>query len=74
MTVNKMKMECNHCKLSTESILLSKLTKINRMDIVHVIEAKIVQSTQDHTSHTYAEMEHSISLDHSEGKHNIHSD
>ncbi|KAF5907142.1 ankyrin-2-like isoform X17, partial [Clarias magur] len=52
---------------ATESILISKLTKINRMDIVHLIKAKIVQSTQDHSSHTYAEMEQSISLDHSDG-------
>ncbi|KAM9501774.1 ankyrin-2b isoform 2-T2 [Clarias gariepinus] len=52
---------------ATESILILKLTKINRMDIVHLIKAKIVQSTQDHSSHTYAEMEQSISLDHSDG-------
>lgn len=44
------------------------------MDIVHLIEAKIVQSTQDHSSYTYADMEQSISLDHSEGNHNIHFD
>lgn len=42
------------------------------MDIVHLIEAKIVQSTQDHSSHTYAEIEQSISQDHSEGNRNIH--
>ncbi|MCJ8731720.1 hypothetical protein PDJAM_G00202620 [Pangasius djambal] len=59
---------------ATESILISKLTKINRMDIVHLIEAKIVQSTQDHSSHTYAEMEQSISLDHSEGFSALHED
>lgn len=55
----------------TESILISKLKKINRMDIVHLIETKIIQSIQDHSSHTYAEIEQSISLDNSEGK-NLH--
>ncbi|XP_058250488.1 ankyrin-2b isoform X18 [Hemibagrus wyckioides] len=59
---------------ATESILISKLTKINRMDIVHLIETKIIQSTQDHSSHTYAEMEQSISLDHSEGFSALHED
>ncbi|XP_060789279.1 ankyrin-2b isoform X5 [Neoarius graeffei] len=59
---------------ATESILISKLTKINRMDIVHLIEAKIVQSTQDHSSYTYADMEQSISLDHSEGFSALHED
>ncbi|XP_060730208.1 ankyrin-2b isoform X14 [Tachysurus vachellii] len=52
---------------ATESILISKLKKINRMDIVHLIETKIIQSIQDHSSHTYAEIEQSISLDNSEG-------
>ncbi|XP_053537224.1 ankyrin-2b isoform X9 [Ictalurus punctatus] len=59
---------------ATESTLISKLTKINRMDIVHLIEAKIVQSTQDHSSHTYAEIEQSISQDHSEGFTALHED
>ncbi|KAF7706221.1 hypothetical protein HF521_019475 [Silurus meridionalis] len=59
---------------ATESILILKLTKINRMDIVHLIESKIIQSTQDHSSHTYAEMEQSISLDHSEGFSALHED
>lgn len=44
------------------------------MDIVHLIEAKITHSSQDRSSHTYAEIEQSISLDHSEGNHNIHFD
>ena len=39
------------------------------MDIVHLIETKIIKSTQDETSsHTYAEIERTIALDHSEGK------
>uniref|UniRef100_A0A7N8WIW9 Ankyrin 2b, neuronal n=1 Tax=Mastacembelus armatus TaxID=205130 RepID=A0A7N8WIW9_9TELE len=46
----------------------TRLTKINRMDIVHVIETKIIKSTQEETSsHTYAEIEQTIALDHSEG-------
>jgi len=46
---------------------MKTLTKINRMDIVHLIETKIIQSSQDQSSHTYAEIEQTISLDHSEG-------
>lgn len=37
------------------------------MDIVHLIETKIIQSSQEQSSHTYAEIEQTISLDHSEG-------
>lgn len=38
------------------------------MDIVHLIETKIMKSTQEETSsHTYAEIERTIALDHSEG-------
>lgn len=37
------------------------------MDIVHLIETKMVKSTQEDTSHTYAEIERTIALDHSEG-------
>uniref|UniRef100_A0AAZ3QBM3 Ankyrin 2a, neuronal n=1 Tax=Oncorhynchus tshawytscha TaxID=74940 RepID=A0AAZ3QBM3_ONCTS len=47
--------------------LIYLLTKINRMDIVHLIETKMVKSTQEDTSHTYAEIERTIALDHSEG-------
>uniref|UniRef100_A0A672MGJ2 Ankyrin 2 n=1 Tax=Sinocyclocheilus grahami TaxID=75366 RepID=A0A672MGJ2_SINGR len=54
-------------KNATETTLMKTLTKINRMDIVHLIETKIIQSSQDQTSHTYAEIEQTISLDHSEG-------
>uniref|UniRef100_A0A8C2BD57 Ankyrin 2 n=1 Tax=Cyprinus carpio TaxID=7962 RepID=A0A8C2BD57_CYPCA len=54
-------------KNATETTLMKTLTKINRMDIVHLIETKIIQSNQDQTSHTYAEIEQTISLDHSEG-------
>ncbi|XP_026868914.2 ankyrin-2b isoform X3 [Electrophorus electricus] len=59
---------------ATESTLIAKLTKINRMDIVHLIETKIIQSIQDQSSHTYAEIEQTISLDHSEGFSALHED
>ncbi|XP_016355246.1 ankyrin-2b isoform X1 [Sinocyclocheilus anshuiensis] len=52
---------------TAETTLMKTLTKINRMDIVHLIETKIIQSSQDQSSHTYAEIEQTISLDHSEG-------
>ncbi|XP_050971039.1 ankyrin-2b isoform X39 [Labeo rohita] len=52
---------------TAENTLMKTLTKINRMDIVHLIETKIIQSSQDQSSHTYAEIEQTISLDHSEG-------
>lgn len=58
-----------HCNfVSTEASLIKTLTKINRMDIVHLIETRITKSAQDDTtSHTYAEIERTIGLDHSEG-------
>ncbi|XP_049339007.1 ankyrin-2b isoform X24 [Astyanax mexicanus] len=59
---------------ATESTLITMLTKINRMDIVHLIETKIIQSTQDQSSHTYAEIEQTISLDPSEGFSALHED
>lgn len=38
------------------------------MDIVHLIETRIIKSTQEETSsHTYADIEQTIALDHSEG-------
>ncbi|XP_051284963.1 ankyrin-2b isoform X18 [Dicentrarchus labrax] len=62
-------------KHATETTLIKRLTKINRMDIVHLIETKIIKSTQDETSsHTYAEIERTIALDHSEGFSALHED
>ncbi|KAM9406843.1 ankyrin-2-like isoform 16-T17 [Salvelinus alpinus] len=58
----------------TETSLIKRLTKINRMDIVHLIEIKMVKSTQEDTSHTYAEIERTIALDHSEGFSALHED
>lgn len=52
---------------STESTLMKTLTKINRMDIVHLIETKITLSSQKQSLLTYAEIEQTISLDQSEG-------
>ncbi|XP_028838018.1 ankyrin-2b isoform X25 [Denticeps clupeoides] len=53
-------------KNASEHTLIQKLTKINRMDIVHLIETKMVQCSME-SSHTYAEIEQTMSLDHSEG-------
>ncbi|XP_074479731.1 ankyrin-2b isoform X31 [Sebastes fasciatus] len=62
-------------KQSAETTLIGRLTKINRMDIVHLIETKIIKSTQEETSsHTYAEIERTIALDHSEGFSALHED
>ncbi|XP_041635164.1 ankyrin-2b isoform X5 [Cheilinus undulatus] len=62
-------------KHATETTLIKRLTKINRMDIVHLIETKIIKSHQDDTSsHTYAEIERTIALDHSEGFSALHED
>lgn len=56
----------NDCfNLSTEDCLIKRLTKINRMDIVHLIETQMNKSVQEQTSRTYAEIEKT--LDHSEG-------
>ncbi|XP_077576055.1 uncharacterized protein ank2a isoform X3 [Stigmatopora nigra] len=51
-------------KHATEDGLIKKLTKINRMDIVHLIETQMNKSIQEQTSRTYAEIEKT--LDHSE--------
>lgn len=52
----------------TEGCLIKNLTKINRMDIVHLIETQMNKSVQEQTSRTYAEIEKT--LDHSEGSKN----
>ncbi|XP_059902821.1 ankyrin-2-like isoform X10 [Gadus macrocephalus] len=51
-------------KHATEDCLIKRLTKINRMDIVHLIETQKNKSIQEQTSRTYAEIEKT--LDHSE--------
>ena len=47
--------------------LIECLTKINRMDIVHLMET-ITEPLQERISHSYAEIEQTITLDHSEGQ------
>ncbi|XP_043953058.1 ankyrin-2b isoform X16 [Gambusia affinis] len=60
---------------ASEPTLIKRLTKINRMDIVHLIETKINKSAEEETSsHTYAEIEQTLMLDHSEGFGTIHED
>ncbi|XP_015258831.1 PREDICTED: ankyrin-2-like isoform X22 [Cyprinodon variegatus] len=60
---------------TAEAALLKKLTKINRMDIVHLMEPKMNRSEEEETSsHTYAEIEETIVLDHSEGFSALHED
>lgn len=51
--------------MCSEDSLLKKLTKINRMDIVHLIKTQLNKSVQEQMSRTYAEIEKT--LDHSEG-------
>ncbi|XP_061569232.1 ankyrin-2 isoform X1 [Cololabis saira] len=51
-------------KHATEDCLVKRLTMINRMDIVHLIETQMNKSVQEQTSRTYAEIEKT--LDHSE--------
>ncbi|XP_061566214.1 ankyrin-2-like [Cololabis saira] len=61
--------------VAARTTLIKKLTKINRMDIVHLIETTMNRSAQDETSsHTYAEIEQTIALDHSEGFSALHED
>ncbi|XP_060134515.1 ankyrin-2 isoform X21 [Zootoca vivipara] len=50
---------------ATDSSLTECLTKINRMDIVHLME-NTMETSRDH-NRTYAEIEQTIGLDHSEG-------
>lgn len=50
----------------SDTILIECLTKINRMDIVHLLETN-TEPLQERLSHSYAEMEQTIVLDNSEG-------
>uniref|UniRef100_A0A8C3TH09 Ankyrin 2 n=1 Tax=Chelydra serpentina TaxID=8475 RepID=A0A8C3TH09_CHESE len=52
----------------TDTSLTQCLTKINRMDIVHLMETSHMDSVQGHGARTYAEIEQTIGLDHSEGR------
>ncbi|XP_038959972.1 ankyrin-2 isoform X42 [Rattus norvegicus] len=53
-------------KHATDTVLIECLTKINRMDIVHLLETN-TEPLQERMGRTYAEMEQTITLDHSEG-------
>ncbi|XP_023565870.1 ankyrin-2 isoform X12 [Octodon degus] len=53
-------------KHATDTSLIECLTKINRMDIVHLMETS-TEPVQERISHSYAEIEQTITLDHSEG-------
>ncbi|XP_034298200.1 ankyrin-2 isoform X5 [Pantherophis guttatus] len=59
-------------KHATDSGLTECLKKINRMDIVHLMESSMEKS-RDH-SRTYAEIEQTMVLDHSEGFSALHED
>lgn len=55
------------CSHAADTNLTQCLTKINRMDIVHLMETSGIDSMQVHGTRTYAEIEQTIGLDHSEG-------
>ncbi|NXT81365.1 ANK2 protein, partial [Zapornia atra] len=54
-------------KHATDTNLTQCLTKINRMDIVHLMETSGIDPMQGHGTRTYSEIEQTIGLDHSEG-------
>uniref|UniRef100_A0A8C3RHF2 Ankyrin 2 n=1 Tax=Cyanoderma ruficeps TaxID=181631 RepID=A0A8C3RHF2_9PASS len=54
-------------KHATDTNLTQCLTKINRMDIVHLMETSGIEPMQGHGTRTYADTEQSLALDHSEG-------
>ncbi|XP_074398028.1 ankyrin-2 isoform X21 [Zonotrichia albicollis] len=54
-------------KHATDTNLTQCLTKINRMDIVHLMETSGIEPVQGHSTRTYADTEQSLALDHSEG-------
>lgn len=52
----------------TDTSLTQCLTKINRMDIVHLMETSGIDPVQGHGTRVYTDTEQSLALDHSEGK------
>ncbi|XP_037990885.1 ankyrin-2 isoform X23 [Motacilla alba alba] len=54
-------------KHATDTNLTQCLTKINRMDIVHLMETSGIDPMQGHGARTYADTEQSLALDRSEG-------
>lgn len=51
----------------TDTNLTHCLTKINRMDIVHLMETSGIDPLQGHGTRAYMDTEQSLALDHSEG-------
>ncbi|XP_016153273.1 PREDICTED: ankyrin-2 isoform X17 [Ficedula albicollis] len=54
-------------KHATDTNLTQCLTKINRMDIVHLMETSGIDPMQGHGTRACADTEQSLALDHSEG-------
>uniref|UniRef100_UPI00398ED11D ankyrin-2b isoform X5 n=1 Tax=Pristiophorus japonicus TaxID=55135 RepID=UPI00398ED11D len=54
-------------KCASDEKLMQTLTKINRMDIISLLETTQTSPSREHVSRTYAEIEQTIALDHSEG-------
>ncbi|XP_038648130.1 ankyrin-2b isoform X7 [Scyliorhinus canicula] len=54
-------------KCASDEKLMETLTKINRMDIISLLETTQTSPSRDHVSRTYAEIEQTIAMDHSEG-------
>ncbi|XP_048159968.1 ankyrin-2-like isoform X12 [Corvus hawaiiensis] len=54
-------------KHATDTNLTQCLTKINRMDIVHLMETSGIDPVQGHGPRAYTDTEQSMALDHSEG-------
>lgn len=67
--LKRVPLTCKECLFSNvpDTILIECLTKINRMDIVHLLETN-TEPLQERMGRSYAEMEQTIVLDHSEGQ------
>ncbi|XP_051866136.1 ankyrin-2b isoform X14 [Pristis pectinata] len=52
---------------ASDEKLLQTLNKINRLDIISLLETTQTSPSREHVSRTYAEIEQTIALDHSEG-------
>ncbi|XP_067895751.1 ankyrin-2b isoform X5 [Heterodontus francisci] len=54
-------------KCASDEKLMQTLANINRMDIISLLETTQTSPSREHVSRTYAEIEQTIALDHSEG-------
>ncbi|XP_043917516.1 ankyrin-2 isoform X26 [Protopterus annectens] len=61
-------------KHATDATLMQCFTKINRMDIVHLLRTVSTQPVQQFMPRSYEEIEKTIALDHSEGFSALHED